>query len=113
VKSFKTYRFLSAFPRTPASREQGRALHDRNRAGESQIMHARAKRKRSRAAVVTGKIEDTLACLRGTVNGGAEKEKDLELPEKGLYLFMIFNSWAVHGLQAALLCPLTLKMIHI
>jgi len=38
-------------------------------------MHARAKRKRSRAAVLTGKIEDTLACLRGDVNGGAEKEK--------------------------------------
>jgi hypothetical protein len=60
-----------------------RALHDRNRAGESQIMHARAKRKRSRAAVLTGNIEDTLACLRGAVNGGAEKEKDLERPEKG------------------------------
>jgi len=24
-----------------------------------------------------------VACLRGLVNGGAEKENDLELPEKG------------------------------
>jgi hypothetical protein len=40
-------------------------------------MHARAKRKRSRAAVLSGKREHTLACLRGAVNGGAEKEKDL------------------------------------
>jgi hypothetical protein len=38
-------------------------------------MHARAKRKRSRAAVLSGKTEHTLACLRGAVNGGAEKEK--------------------------------------
>jgi hypothetical protein len=38
-------------------------------------MHARAKRKRSRAAVLTGKVEATLACLRGAVSGGAEKEK--------------------------------------
>jgi hypothetical protein len=29
-------------------------------------------------AVLTGKTEDTLACLRGAVNGGAEKEKNLE-----------------------------------
>jgi hypothetical protein len=35
-----------------------------------------------------------------------KKKKDLDLPEKGLYLFMILNSWAVHGLQAALLYPL-------
>jgi hypothetical protein len=55
-----------------------RALHDRKSVGESQIMHARAKRKRSRATVLTGKIEDTRACLRGAVNGGAEQEKDLE-----------------------------------
>jgi hypothetical protein len=60
--------------RTLASREQGRALHDRNRAGKPQIMHARAERKRSRAAVLPGKTEDKLACLRGAVNGGAEKE---------------------------------------
>jgi hypothetical protein len=39
-----------------------------------QIMHARAKRKRSRAAVLKSKTEDNLACLRGPVNGGAEKE---------------------------------------
>jgi hypothetical protein len=49
-----------------------------NRVNESQIVHARAKRKRSWAAVLTGKTEDTLACLRGAVNGGAEKEKDPE-----------------------------------
>jgi hypothetical protein len=65
----------SAFPEAPASRELGRALHDRNRAGEPQIMHARAKCKRSRAAVLSGKTEHTLACLRGAVSGGAEKEK--------------------------------------
>jgi hypothetical protein len=54
-------------------------------------MPARAKRKRSRVAVLTGKREDTLACLRGAVIGGAEKEKDLELPERALSMFMILN----------------------
>jgi hypothetical protein len=57
------------------------------RAGESHIMHARAKRKRSRAAVVTGKTDDTLACLRGAVNGGAEKRKDREYPAN-------FSEWS-------------------
>jgi hypothetical protein len=45
--------------------------------GKPQIMHARAaftQRKRSRIAVFTGEKEDILACLRGAVNGGAEKE---------------------------------------
>jgi hypothetical protein len=37
-------------------------------------MHARAKRKRLRAAVSSGKTEHTLACLHGAVSGGAEKE---------------------------------------
>ena len=84
VKSFKTYFFYLLFPAPPASREQGRALHDRNKAGEPHIMHARAKRKRSRAAAVTGKTDDTLACLRGPVSGNAEKEKDRVLHEKVL-----------------------------
>jgi hypothetical protein len=35
VKSLKRIIFLYAFPEPPASREQGRALHDRNSAGES------------------------------------------------------------------------------
>jgi hypothetical protein len=70
-----------AVQKAPASREQGRALHDRKRAGKPQIMHARAKRKRSWAAVLPGKTEDNVACLHGTVNGGAEKRKDRELPE--------------------------------
>jgi hypothetical protein len=43
--------------------------------GEPQIMRARAKRKRSWAAALLSKTEDTLACLRGAVSGGAEKEK--------------------------------------
>jgi len=43
-------------------------------AGKPQIMHARAKRKRSWAADLPCKTEDNLACLRGAVNGGAEKE---------------------------------------
>jgi hypothetical protein len=43
--------------------------------GEPQIVHARAERKRSWAAILTGKTKDTLACLRGAVNGGAEKRK--------------------------------------
>jgi hypothetical protein len=38
-------------------------------------MLARAQRKRSWAAVLTQKIEDTLACLRGAVSGGAEKKQ--------------------------------------
>jgi hypothetical protein len=58
-------------------------------------------------------LYSSLTCLRGPVSGGAEKEKDLELPEKGLYLFMILNSWTVYGLQAALLYPLALEMIRI
>jgi hypothetical protein len=41
-------------------------------------MHARAKRKRSQAVVLSDKTEYTLACLRGAVSGDAEKEKDLE-----------------------------------
>jgi hypothetical protein len=41
-------------------------------------MHARAKRKRPRVATLSCKTKDTLACLRGVVNGDAEKEKDRE-----------------------------------
>jgi hypothetical protein len=78
VKSLKRIVFLYAFPAPLHPVSSDRALHDRKRAGESQIMHARAKRKRSRAAVLSGKTEYTLACLRGAVSGGAEKEKDLE-----------------------------------
>jgi ribosomal protein S20 len=47
-------------------------------------MHARAKRKRSRAAVLTGNREDTLACLRGAVNEVQKKEKDRVLHENVL-----------------------------
>jgi hypothetical protein len=42
---------------------------------EPQIMHARAKRKRTWMAALAGKTEDTLSCLRGDVSGGAEKTK--------------------------------------
>jgi hypothetical protein len=61
-----------------------RPLHPANRdalympgiwVGEPQIMHARAKRKRLWTAALSGKTEGTLACLRGAVSGGAEKEK--------------------------------------
>jgi hypothetical protein len=45
---------LNAFPKSPASREQERAQHDWSRAGKSQIMHARAQRKRSWKAVMGG-----------------------------------------------------------
>jgi hypothetical protein len=38
-------------------------------------MHARAQRKRLRAAALSGQAEDTLSCLRGDVNDGAEKRK--------------------------------------
>jgi len=55
-----------------------RALHDRRRDDESPIMHARAKRKRTRVTALANKIEDTLACSHGAVNRGAEKKKDLE-----------------------------------
>jgi hypothetical protein len=67
-----------AFPKPLHPVNSDRALHDQNRTGESPIMHARAKRKRSRAAVLSGKTEDIRACLRGAVNGGAEKEKGPE-----------------------------------
>ena len=36
-------------------------------------MPARAKRKRSWLAVLSGKIDDNLACLCGAVSGGAEE----------------------------------------
>jgi hypothetical protein len=45
-----------------------------SRVGELPIMHARAQRKRTRTAVWTARTEDTLACLRGAVNGDAEKK---------------------------------------
>ena len=41
--------------------------------GEPQIMHARAQRKRSWAAVLADKTEDTLSCLRGDVKGVQKK----------------------------------------
>ncbi len=72
-------------------------------------MHARAKRKRSRAAVLTGKREDTLACLRGAMSGDAEKEKNLELPEKSFCKLMILNFRTVPVLQGVLLYPLALE----
>ena len=74
--------------------------------GEPQIMHARAKRKRSGTAVLTGNTEDTLSCLRGAVSGGAEKNKDPELPQKSfgklkiLYYLGQFMS-AIHPLLFA------------
>jgi hypothetical protein len=77
----RNYFCFFAIQEPPASREQGRALHDRKSIGKPQILHARAKRKRSRAAVLPSKTEDNVACLHGTVNGGAEKRKDRELPE--------------------------------
>ena len=60
--------------------------HARNKAGKPQIMPARAKRKRTWMAVSLGNTEDNLACLRGPVNGGAEKREVFELSEIGLYL---------------------------
>jgi hypothetical protein len=71
VFAFPFYSFVFQYPLRPEG--SGRALHDRRRVGESQNMHARAKRKRTLAAVVTGKTKDTLACHRGDVNGDAEK----------------------------------------
>jgi hypothetical protein len=49
-------------------------MTETGRVGKSPIMHARAKRKRSRSTVLASKTEDSLACLRGDVNGGAEKK---------------------------------------
>jgi hypothetical protein len=68
-------------------------------------MHARAKRKRSRAAVLTGKRDDILACLHGAVNGGAEKEKDREHLEKFSECSRSLFLWAALRL-AAFACPL-------
>jgi hypothetical protein len=67
-------------------------------------MHARAKRKRSRAAVLSGKTEDTLACLHGAVNGVAEKRKDREHPENVLNVQYPVFFWAAHRLAASA-CP--------
>ena len=53
----------------------GRALHARKWARKPQSVPARAKRKRSWLAVLSGKIDDNLACLCGAVSGGAEETK--------------------------------------
>ena len=66
------YLLLSHSPLHPTNRD---ALYMPGREpGGPQIMHARAERKRSWIAILMGKTEDKLACLRGTVSGGAEKE---------------------------------------
>jgi len=61
-----------------------RPLHPANRSAfympgtrirRPEIVHARAQRKRSWAAVSFSKTENILACLRGAVSGGAEKNK--------------------------------------
>jgi hypothetical protein len=46
-----------------------------NSSVKPQIMHARCEASAQWAAELTGKIEDNLACLRGDVNGGAEKKQ--------------------------------------
>jgi hypothetical protein len=55
-----------------------------------QIMPARVKRKRTWMTVLVYKTDDCLSCLRGPVNGGAEKEKNLDLPEKQATHFIKF-----------------------
>ena len=91
-----------------------RPLHPVNRyalympgreAGESQIIHARAKRKRSWIAILLGKREDTRACLHGAVSSGAEKNKDPALL-RSLFVPVILNFRTVTVMQAALLHPL-------
>jgi hypothetical protein len=54
---------------------------------------------------LTGKTDDALACLRGAVNGGAEKEKDRVLHENVLDVQDPCFFWAVLRL-AAFACPL-------
>jgi hypothetical protein len=60
-------------------------------------MHARAKRKRSWAAVLTRKTEDTLAGLRGAVNGGAEEKRIVSFL-KGVFriIFLLSASFFSH-----------------
>jgi hypothetical protein len=48
-----------------------------NRTEKSQIMPARAQRKRTWKTISLGTIEGNMACLRGPMSGGAEKEKIL------------------------------------
>jgi hypothetical protein len=63
-------------PEAPASREQGRAQACPEPGPvQPRLMPARAQRKRLWEAVLTGSIVDTVACLRGPVNRGAEKRK--------------------------------------
>jgi len=47
-------------------------------------MPARAQRKRTWGSRGQVKTADNMTCLRGAATGGAEKYKDLELPEKDL-----------------------------
>jgi hypothetical protein len=46
-----------------------------NRTEKTQIMPARAQRKRTWKAVSFGTTEDNISCLRGPMSGGAEKKK--------------------------------------
>jgi hypothetical protein len=48
-----------------------------NRTEKTQIMPARAQRKRTGKAVSFGTTEDNRACLRGPMSGGAEKKKEV------------------------------------
>ena len=110
----------SAFTEAPASREQGRALHARHRGRRTQSVHARAERKRSWAAVLTGKTEDTLACLRGAVSGGAEKRKGSRTSEtrsgfKVLFFWQLFLLLTRHLLlmtSRTVLFPPGVKAFH-
>jgi hypothetical protein len=63
-------------------------------------MHARAKRKRSRAAAVTGKTDDTLACLRGAVNEVQKKKRIVNIIDDRDPCFI----WVTHRLAASA-CP--------
>jgi hypothetical protein len=85
IRSFN----LELFLKPPASREQGhaQACVKNHYQTNKPKQHSAAKRSVSADGWVRRSIRaySTVACLRGPVNGGAEKEKGRELPEKGLY----------------------------
>jgi hypothetical protein len=64
-------------------------------------MPARVKRKRSQEVVVTAKTKDTLACLHGAVNGGAEKRLPNIIDNHDACVFLGSSSLSRVGMPAS------------
>jgi hypothetical protein len=78
-ENLKTHRFLYAFPESPASHEQGRALACVNKRCQTTNPKTAQRSKAERECWGVGEQMDRrknfMACLHGPANGGAEKRK--------------------------------------